>query len=299
MSSNPAVKRILILAANPKPTNRLRLDEEVRDIQEGLLRSQGRDKFELRYYLAVRPRDIRSAILDFRPNIIHFSGHGQETKGLCFEDETGHLQFVTGEALAGLFENFAKQVECVLLNACYSQVQANAIVQHINYVIGMNDKIEDKAALEFAVGFYDALTAYNPQYDEGTPVEFAFRIARNAIMLAGVSGESVPVLIPKSNPTKLDAKISIESVTTESAKKASMQYSGKTKIIICQRLTQDWQNLADYFDIKLHERAGLKQGREAHGVWEWLEQRGRLGELETALSDIGRDDLTELLKKNN
>ncbi|WP_414588041.1 hypothetical protein [Scytonema sp. PCC 10023] len=82
MSSDTPVKKILIVAANPKQTSRLRLDEEVRDIQEGLERTRQRDKFILRQQWAVRPRDIRRAILDFRPNIIHFSGHGSWTKGL-------------------------------------------------------------------------------------------------------------------------------------------------------------------------------------------------------------------------
>ncbi|WP_238361007.1 NB-ARC domain-containing protein [Iningainema tapete] len=193
-------QKILILAANPKQTVRLRLDEELRDIKFGLQRAQNRENFDLRYDLAVRPRDIRRAILDYRPNIIHFSGHGAGVQGLAFEDETGFEQLVTGEALAGLFGQFSHQVECVLLNACYSQVQAEAIAQHINYVIGMNDQIEDKAAIEFVVGFYDALGAYNPEYDSGSPVEFAFNIARNAIVLAGVSGVSIPEL-KKNNLT--------------------------------------------------------------------------------------------------
>lgn len=190
-------QKILILAANPKQTVRLRLDEELRNIKEGLQRAQNRENFDLRYDLAVRPRDIRRAILDYRPNIIHFSGHGAGVQGLAFEDEAGNEQLVTGEALAGLF-GLCNQVECVLLNACYSEVQAKAIVQHINYVIGMNDQIEDKAAIEFVVGFYDALLAYNPKYDSGSPpVEFAFNFARNAIGLAGVSGESIPEIKKK------------------------------------------------------------------------------------------------------
>ena len=58
----------------------------------------------------------------------------------------------------------------------------------------MNDEIKDEAAIEFVVGFYDALLAYNPEHDPGSPLEFAFNIARNAIVLVGVSGESIPEL---------------------------------------------------------------------------------------------------------
>ena len=70
---NP-VKKILILAANPKNTPRLRFDEEVREITEGLLRSKYRDQFEIHPVFAVRSRDIRRALLEYKPQIVHFIG---------------------------------------------------------------------------------------------------------------------------------------------------------------------------------------------------------------------------------
>ncbi len=69
----------------------------------------------------------------------------------------------------------------MLLNACYSEVQADTIVQEIDYVIGMNAAIADKTAIKFAVGFYDGLGGYDPQYSKGTPIEFAFNLGCNAI----------------------------------------------------------------------------------------------------------------------
>jgi CHAT domain-containing protein len=107
-------------------------------------------------------------LLDYKPQIVHFAGHGGGDSGLALENETGEVQFVNAQALAGLFELFANQIECVVLNACYSEVQAAAIVQHIPYVIGMDKAIGDKAAIAFAVSFYDALGA-------GESVEFAYR----------------------------------------------------------------------------------------------------------------------------
>ena len=64
-----------------------------------------------------------------------------------------------GEALARLFALFMDQVGCVLLNGCYTKIQAEVIAQHIPYVIGMNKAIGDQAAIAFAIGFYDALGA--------------------------------------------------------------------------------------------------------------------------------------------
>ncbi|HAC65069.1 MAG TPA: TIR domain-containing protein [Cyanothece sp. UBA12306] len=191
MNDNGLVKKILILAANPKGTSPLRLDEEMREIEAGLERAKDRDQFILEKKWAVRPRDIQRAMLDIDPQIVHFSGHGEGEKGLVFEDEMGRAKLVDGEALAGLFELFADKVECVVLNGCYSQVQAEEIAQHIPYVIGMSQAIGDRAAIEFAVGFYDALGA-------GRPVEFAYKLGCSAIRLAGIAENLTPVLIQKS-----------------------------------------------------------------------------------------------------
>jgi hypothetical protein len=202
---NTVPKTILFLAANPKETPLLQLDQEFHDIAYGLQRSQIREKFKLVQRLAVRPRDIQRAMLDLGPHIIHFSGHGAGETGLVLEDENGNIKLVDGDALASIFELFSDQLNCVVLNACYSEIQARIIAQHIPYVIGMNKVIGDKAAITFAVGFYDALGA-------GRDVEFAFKLGCAAIRMEGIAEHLTPVLIKKPlavggtvqiNPTSL------------------------------------------------------------------------------------------------
>jgi CHAT domain len=189
-TSNTAAQTILFLAANPKGTAPRRLDQELRDIGEGLQRAQKRNQFNLEQRSAVRPRDIQRAMLDLEPKIVHFSGHGEGEAGLVFEDEIGNAKLVDGDALAGLFELFSGQLNCVVLNGCYSEVQAQAIAQHIPYVIGMNKAIGDQAAITFAVGFYDALGA-------GRNVEFAFKLGCAAIRMEGIAEHLTPVLVKK------------------------------------------------------------------------------------------------------
>jgi hypothetical protein len=188
-------KTILVLAANPKNTPRLRLDQEVREIDNGLQRARRRDEFILKQVWAVRRSDFRRAMLDLKPNIVHFCGHGSGEDGIAFEDENGLAKLISTEALSGFFELFADTVECVVLNACYSEVQAEAIAKHIPYVIGMNKAIGDTAAIEFAVAFYDALGA-------GESFEFAYKLACNAIQLAGTPENLTPTLKPKSHPSQ-------------------------------------------------------------------------------------------------
>jgi hypothetical protein len=187
---NTSVKTILILAANPKNTSPLRLGEEVREIDAGLQRAKKRELFDLKQRWAVRVQEVYQSLLDFKPQIVHFSGHGLGDDGLALEDETGNVRLVDTDAMAKLFELFASHIECVVLNACYSEVQAKAIVKHIPYVIGMNKAIGDKAAIKFATGFYNALGA-------GESVEFAYKLGCNVIQLEGIPENLTPDLKKK------------------------------------------------------------------------------------------------------
>jgi AAA-like domain/CHAT domain len=189
---NNIYTRILLMSANSLSTSRLRLDEEMRQIKEGLKRSKQRDKYIINTAEAVRYRDIHRAILDYEPQIIHFSGHGAGEEGLIFEDEIGQIKLIDAAALAQLFQLFSEQIECVVLNACYSQYQAEGIAQHINYVVGMSQTIQDKAALEFAIGFYDALGA-------GKDYKFAYQLGCSLIKIAGIPQELIPQLVTKDN----------------------------------------------------------------------------------------------------
>lgn len=184
---------VLFLAADPTDASRLRLGEEFREIDEQLTLAKQRDYFDLKLpQLSLRPKDISRALLNAQPQIVHFSGHGTPEGALCFEDEAGQIHLVQPEALAALFEEFADQVKCVLLNACYSETQAKAIAEHIDHVIGMSKAISDKAAIAFALGFYQALGA-------GRKVEDAYRLGCVQIRLLGIPEHLTPVLIKKES----------------------------------------------------------------------------------------------------
>ena len=44
-------------------------------------------------------------------------------------------------------------------------------------------------------------------------------------------------------------------------------FSGRQQLTITQRLGDDWQDLADYFDIPASRQRRLQSGREAQDVW--------------------------------
>ncbi len=170
--------KILVLASNPQGTDKLRLDKEIAEIEDILERSHKREEFDLKAKLAVRVRDLQESIIKERPRLVHFCGHGAGSEGLILEAESGKYQLVNNQALGDLFKLFDTKIECVMLNACYSQVQAVEINQHINYVIGTKKQIQDKAAIAFTQGFYTAL--FN---GEAIDIERAFNFGCNRIQL--------------------------------------------------------------------------------------------------------------------
>ena len=187
-------QKILILAAIP---HGLRLDQEIREIEEAIRRAARRDLFEIRIRTAVRPQDIRRAIAEEQPQIVHFCGHGMEDGSLLLEDEGGNNKPVAPEALASLFKLHVDHVKCVLLNACYSEKPAVAISQYIDYVIGMNNPIQDRAAIEFARGFYDGLGYKILGYQD--VFQRAFDEAMVAIQLESLSQRQIPIIKKKLN----------------------------------------------------------------------------------------------------
>lgn len=182
------VIKILFLASNPKNTSQLRLDEEMRGIDQALRQAEFRDRFDIRQHWAVRVVDLQGYLLRHKPDIVHFSGHGSRSSEIILEDEDGNSQAVSGLALSQLFSVLKDNIRCVILNACYSQEQAQAVAKHIDCVVGMSKAIGDAAAINFAIAFYQAL-------GYGRDVKTAFDLGCGLINLQGIKEQDTPKLL--------------------------------------------------------------------------------------------------------
>jgi tetratricopeptide (TPR) repeat protein len=167
-------KTLLFLAANPKETSQLNLEKEVEAVQQELAHVQHYEQFVFKQQWATTREALRHALLEHQPHIIHFSGHDSTQAGIMLENENGESQLVDGDTLSHFFEPFAARIECIILNACFSALQASHIVKYVDFVIGMNQPIKDKTAIRFAIGFYDALAA-----EKSIPT--AFKLGRTSI----------------------------------------------------------------------------------------------------------------------
>jgi hypothetical protein len=187
---------ILFLAANPKDSTKLRLDEEIREIQSKIRASEFRDSFELVSRWAVRPLDLLQAFNEVSPDIVHFSGHGTQCAELILEADDGTVKPVSDSAIAALFKTVKDNIRLVLLNVCHSDTQAKAISQEVECTVAMNAAIGDEAAIVFSSTFYGALAF-------GRSVGQAFEQSRVALMLQGIPEERTPVLLTRPDVDSL------------------------------------------------------------------------------------------------
>ena len=147
---------ILFLAANPAGTRPRALDEECAAIERELKLTAARDDFEFRSKWAVTVDELMRHLLELQPAIIHISGHGH-ARGLLLEDDDGRSQLVAPAALSKIIKSTAATARVAVLNACYSDAQAEALRDVVGCAIGMTGTISEDAARSFAVAFYRAL----------------------------------------------------------------------------------------------------------------------------------------------
>src|ERR1041384_1474292 len=149
--------RILFLSANPWTTSRILVDEEAREIFERIQEGPYRTRFELYNHAATRPIDLQKLLLFYRPHIVHFSGHGNKKQKLILGGTPGRGKTVDTLGLVELFALYNAHLRLVLLNACFTKVQARLLSEVIDYAVGTGKGIGDKAGVAFAGAFYRAL----------------------------------------------------------------------------------------------------------------------------------------------
>lgn len=165
--------KALMLAAAPLDQQPLRLDEEARDLREQLrLVNAPAADVQVEHRWAVRANQLQMEIMNEKPQILHFSGHGDHGL-ILLEDTSGNTAEVSAKAIADLIE-LNRSIDCVLLNACYSESVARLTAPHVKAVIGCNASIDDNAAIAFTRAFYRALA-------HGEPYDRAFRLAKNDV----------------------------------------------------------------------------------------------------------------------
>ncbi len=182
LSEKAKTMKVLFLAANPLNEGRLRTDREAGDLKTQLAAVRdAKVKVEVEHAWAVRVDQIQAELLNNKPDLVHFSGHGSVNL-LVFEDVEGNAVDVSGDAIAQLI-GLVGSVRCVVLNCCFSDSISKQILPYVEAVVGCDDSIADEAAIMFTRAFYRALS-HNVTFQQ------AFNLARNELDLHGKKLES-------------------------------------------------------------------------------------------------------------
>jgi len=181
---------VLFLASNPIDQAQLRLDEEARSISEMIRKAKHRDSVKLESCWALQPMDLLQSLNDFKPTIVHFSGHGSDDDEIVFQAQNGTAKFVSKEAIVQTMMASSEDIRLVFFNTCYSNNQAEAVSQFVDATIGMNTSIGDEAARIFSSQFYSSIGF-------GLSVAKSFQQAKALVMMEGILEENTPQLFIK------------------------------------------------------------------------------------------------------
>lgn len=153
----PEKLRVLYLTSNPG--NDLRVDTEIRQVQQALRGARYRDLVTVEQRPAATFQDLLDGLNDVRPHIIHFSGHGG-SGGLTMNGgsvEVASHQQVSFGLLVRALEATDSPPTLLVLNACDTLDGAEILLPAVPVIIAMSDNVLDVAAILFAQQFYAAL----------------------------------------------------------------------------------------------------------------------------------------------
>jgi len=188
--------RILFVSANPRDTVQLQLIKECNNIRDRITFSEYGTQFDFDQRHEVSVSEMDKILLDYKPQVLHFSGHGNSDGIIVFQDSKGTAENTTVKALSDLFKIVNGdikmtqdiKIKLVFLSACYSEKQAKSISEYVDCVIGMSHAVTDEAARIFAESFYQAI-------GYGKSVKIAFDLACNQIARLSMSEDQTPRLL--------------------------------------------------------------------------------------------------------
>ena len=179
--------RVLVMATNPRGTAPLHADAEIDQLQTQLAAI---DRVALRTVDGETLEDLRMAARDFSPHVVHLVAHGQwfddaDDGAVIFADEQGNPRPVSGRELAVALKR--KDLRLVLCNSCngartsladpFAGVTESLVAQGVPAAVGMQYRIENRAASSFGTTFLTALA-------KGDRIDDALTEARTAVYTA-------------------------------------------------------------------------------------------------------------------
>lgn len=155
---NDNKKIILFVASKPIDVGFIRFNQEYQKICD-IIEKQDNCQYKIFTQLALKKEDLQNLLEKYKPNILHFSGHG-DVKGLVMETRNERTTYADSIYFDNLLQSYS--LEGIYFNACYSGKIIDKINKdYFNYGIGNNDVLNDFLAIDFAENFYLNLIEQN------------------------------------------------------------------------------------------------------------------------------------------
>jgi len=181
---------MLVIVADPTDQVRLDPNEWETIITEALNKPLTENKMTLKVVKRATRREIRNAMLEQKPDIIQFIGHGiyQHGKGYLalVDEDTNETWRVDDERFANIFAGYDDHLGLISMATCDSSqsndpqgflgIAPQLVQRGTPAVLAMQYEVKIKTAKIFLEDFYRCVAAHKP-------IDWAVQSARNAISL--------------------------------------------------------------------------------------------------------------------
>ena len=184
--------KIALLVTNPDRSASLQTGIEARYIDEGIRLGKGVEQVDLKIVLAPMLDSLLDMLNSYKPDIIHFSGHGGGRTLLFDNSKAGEdggkvLDF---DMVARVIAATSSSPKLLVLAACDTLDGADRFLDTVPAVIAMADSIDDEAACEFSRRFYNSLSS-------GATIANSLEQAKCVLESKGYADASLPTLVVK------------------------------------------------------------------------------------------------------
>ena len=162
-------KSLLMVAAQAAGAGHGTVDRKTRAIREELERGIVRDRFKLVDCPAPEAHDVLSLLRKHRPILVYFVGGNQPTErcngqglfgkqGGLYLLHNGVPRLVAPTGLQEMFGAAGRSVKVVVLDSSYTELHAEALLAHVDVVMGTPGTARAELAEAYARGLFGALS---------------------------------------------------------------------------------------------------------------------------------------------
>jgi hypothetical protein len=185
----PKDENLRILYATASPDGDLRVAQEIRRVKNAVSSALHRDRVDIEIAPDITSDDLLNYLTSFEPHVIHFSGHANQDV-LVFDDGStkGGKHRISIELFMRAVSAPDQKPTLVVLNACKSAANLQALLSSVPVAIGMSASVGDADAITFATRFYRSVA-------DGQSIAASLAIARTDMEMNGLPDHDLPTLV--------------------------------------------------------------------------------------------------------